>query len=177
MQETEVKILEIDRKKIEGNLADLGAKKIFDGEIQTVFFDFKDGSIVKAKNVLRLRQEQGKIELTFKKVYSNQMAKQAEELTVEVSNLESLKTILENIGLKATESMQKHRVSYRLDGVRFDIDKYSGAYACIPEFMEIEAGNTDLVTKYALKLGFKPEECLPWSTNDLIQHYSKKRKT
>ena len=36
MKEIEAKILEIDRKKIEETLSTLGAKKIFDGEIETI---------------------------------------------------------------------------------------------------------------------------------------------
>ena len=60
MKELEVKILEVNRKKVEEILASCGAKKIFDGDIQTLFFDFKDGTIIKAKDVLRLRKEQDK---------------------------------------------------------------------------------------------------------------------
>ena len=80
-----------------------------------MFFDFKDGTIIKAKDVLRLRKEQNKTELTYKKVHVNQTAKVAEEYSVEVSNLENMKKILENLGLTVIESMQKHRVSYTLD--------------------------------------------------------------
>ena len=107
-----------------------------------------------------------------------QTAKLAEEYSVEVSNLETMKKILENIGLKVTECMQKHRVSYTLDHTRFDIDRYVGNYGYIPEFMEIEGENVDLIHRHAGLLGFKAEDCLPWSTNELIQHYSfKKTKT
>ena len=126
MKELEVKILEVNRLKIEEILISLGAKKVFDGEIQTLLFDFKDGSIIKAKNVLRLRKEQDKIELTFKKVHITETAKLAEEYTVEVSNLETMKKILENIGLSIIENMTKHRVSYKIDNTRFDIDHYTG---------------------------------------------------
>jgi len=72
--------------------------------------------------------------------------------------------------------MEKHRVSYMLEKARFDIDRYYGSYEYIPEFIEIEAENVDLIHKYAELLGFKTEDCLPWSTNELIQHYSLKRK-
>ena len=71
--------------------------------------------------------EQAKPELTYKKVHVTQTAKTAEEYTVEVSSLETMKKILENLGLSVTESMQKHRVSYKLGHVRFDIDRYSAA--------------------------------------------------
>ena len=71
MREIEVKILEINRKKVEETLTDLGAKKILDSDLQTIFFDFKDGRIIKAKDVLRLRKDENKTELTYKKVHVN----------------------------------------------------------------------------------------------------------
>lgn len=175
MREIEVKILEIDREKIERTLIALKAEKVFDGDIQTLFFDFEDSKIIKAKDVLRLRKEADKIELTYKKVRFTQTAKTAEEYSVEVSSLEAMKKILENLGLSVRESMEKHRVSYKLENVRFDIDRYFGSYAYIPEFMEIEAENTSSIHKYAELLGFKKEDCLPWSTTELIQHYSGNR--
>ena len=172
MKEIEVKILEIDKQKIEKTLIDLGSEKVFDGHIKTYFLDFQDGSIVKAKNVLRLRKEKGKTELTYKKVHVTQTAKQAEEYSVEVSDLEEMKKILENLGLEVTESMEKHRVSYTLEHAQFDIDCYLDNYEYIPEFLEIEAENIDLIYKYANLLGFRNDDCLPWSTTELIQHYS-----
>ena len=178
MKELEVKILEVNRKKIEDTLISLGAKKVFDGDIQTMFFDFKDASIRKAENVLRLRKEQDKTELTYKKVHITETAKLAEEYSVDVSNLETMKKILESLGLSVTESMQKRRVSFAIDHTRFDIDHYTGNYAYIPDFMEIESENIDLIHTYAALLGFQAKDCLPWSTDELIRHYSfKKGKT
>jgi predicted adenylyl cyclase CyaB len=125
--------------------------------------------------VLRLRKEKHKAELTYKRILGNQEVKVAEEYTVEVSDLERMKKILEHLGLSVVESMQKHRVSYALDWLHFDIDKYTGDYGYIPELLEIEAENIDLIHKYAEILGFKAKDCLPWSTNDLIHHYSFKK--
>jgi len=176
MKEIEVKILEINRKKVEKTLTNLGAKKILDNDIQTIFFDFQDGKIIKAKDVLRLRKEDSKVELTYKKVRATQTAKEAEEYSVDVSSLEEMQKILENLGLFETENMLKHRISYKLDNVRFDLDRYLGNYSFIPEFMEIEANNTDLINQYAELLGFKSKDCLPWSTYDVIKYYSMKEK-
>ena len=78
-------------------------KKFLTANIQTLFFDFKDGTIIKQKNVLRLRKEQDKIELTYKKVHVTQTAKTAEEYSVEVSNLETMEKILENLGLSVID--------------------------------------------------------------------------
>jgi len=175
MKEIEVKILEINRKTIEQALTGLGAKKILDGDIQTTFFDFKDGRIIKAKDVLRIRKEPDRVELTYKKVHVAKTAKTAEEYSVEISNLETMRKILENLGLSVKEDIEKHRISYALGNVRFDLDCYAGNYGYIPEFMEIEAENIELIHKYAALLGFKAEDCLPWSTEELIRHYSSKK--
>ena len=175
MKEIEAKILEINRPKIEKILTDLGAQKIFDGDIQTFFFDFKDNTIINAKDVLRLRKEQNQVKLTYKKVNITQTAKVAEEYSVEISNFNTMKKILENLGLSIIEKMEKHRVSYKFEQARFDIDCYSGDYGYIPEFLEIEAENNDSIHKYAELLGFKAADCLPWSTQELIKHYSPKK--
>jgi adenylate cyclase, class 2 len=175
MEEIEVKILDVNRPIIEQTLAVLGAKKIFDGDVETLFFDFKEGTIIKQKNVLRLRKEQDKIELTYKKVHVTQIAKTAEEYSVEVSSLETMKQILENLGLSIIDRMQKHRVSYTLERARFDFDRYVGDYGYIPEFLEIEAQSTEDIYRYAELLGFEAKDCLPWSTTDLIKHYSHKK--
>jgi predicted adenylyl cyclase CyaB len=175
MKELEVKILEVNRDRIEEILANLGAKRVFEGEIETLFLDFKDSTIAKAKNVLRLRKEKNKAELTYKTVLANQEAKVAEEYTVEVSDLEHMKKILEYLGLSVVENTRKHRISYALERVHIDIDRYTGDYGYIPEFLEIEAENIDLIHKYAELLGFKAKDCLPWSTEDLIRYYSSKK--
>ncbi len=175
MEEIEVKILEVNRTTLERKLAELGAKKVFEGNIQTFFFDFKDGTIIKQKNVLRLRKEQDKIELTYKKVQVTPTAKTAQEYSVEVSSLETMREILEKLGLSIIDNTQKQRVSYTLEGARFDFDCYLGDFGYIPEFLEIEAKSTELIYKYAELLGFRAMDCLAWSTTDLIKHYAYKK--
>ncbi len=175
MEEIEVKILNINRRAVEDKLSRQHAEKVFEGDIETLFFDFKDGSIFRARNVLRLRREGGKSALAFKRVHGNQEAKVADEYEVEVSNLETMKKILESLGLSATESMRKHRTSYKLSDARFVMDRYEGKYDFIPEFLEIESNNVELIHKYAGLLGYGISDCLPWSTADLINHYSKKK--
>jgi predicted adenylyl cyclase CyaB len=175
MKEVEVKILEVNRRNIEAKLGGMGAKRIFDGVVQTLFFDFEDGRIVKERNLLRLREEEDKAELTFKKVQVTAAVKVADEYSVEVSSLEATRRILENLGLLVTEIMRKRRVSYVLDDARFDFDLYLGDCAYIPEFMEIEAKNEEMVHRYAELLGFNAKDCLPWSTNDLIRYYALKK--
>jgi predicted adenylyl cyclase CyaB len=176
MKETEVKILNVDKTKIMKMLSRFGAEQIFNGEIVTKFFDFEDGRIKKAKNVLRLREEGKRSLLTFKKILSKQSAKEAEEYEVEVSDLQTLKKILESLGLSETGRIQKHRTSYRLDRIRFDIDTHENELSHIPSYLEIEAENVKLIYKYAELLGYRAKDCLSWSTEDVINYYSTKAK-
>lgn len=173
MKEIEAKILEVDRNQVVQILTQHGGKRVFDGFVETILYDFKDGSIFRAKNLLRLRKENNIVELTYKVVSGTVGAKIAEEYTVEVSDLENAKKILGLIGLIVEGYMRKHRESYVLNGARFDIDKYNGKYSYIPEFLEIEAVNIKEIHNFALLLGFNEKDCLPWGTKELFEHYSK----
>jgi adenylate cyclase, class 2 len=176
MKEIEVKILEVNRMRLGDTLTSLGAKKIFDRDIHSLFFDFQDGRISKAKDVLRLRKESDKIDLTYKKINAGESTlKSAEEYSVEVSSMEEAEKILENLGLHKTDDMLKHRLSYKIDNIRFDLDRYLGRYNFIPDFLEIEAKNIEAIYKYANLLGYKAKDCLPWSTTELIEHYSARK--
>ncbi len=175
MDEIEVKILEIDIQKVVETLVNLKALSVFDGDLLTLFLDFQDHQIQKRGDVLRLRREPDSIALTYKKVKINKIAKVANEYTVQVDDFEKTLILLENLGLSVTQRMQKHRTSYKLDNVRFDIDRYSGDYEFIPEFLEIE-GTIDEIKMYAKTLGFQEKDCLPWSTDELVNHYLVKKK-
>ncbi|MCW3996143.1 MAG: class IV adenylate cyclase [Candidatus Bathyarchaeota archaeon] len=172
MREIEVKILNVNKHKIKETFAKLGAKQVFDGKIETLFFDFEDGSIAKRNSVLRVRKEGNRATLTFKKVVHRHGAKVAEEHTVDISDFQQIKMILESVGLLISASMQKHRTSYQLNDVHFDIDTYQGKYSYISPFLEIEAKNAETIYKYANLLGYKAEDCLPWTIKELIDYYS-----
>lgn len=170
-KETEVKILNVYKSKIVNSLLNMKAEKIFDDEINTIFFDFKDNTIFNANNLLRLRKAGTKSTLTFKKMLNTELVKEAEEYEVEVSDQQIMKIILESLGLRKTRQLLKHRTSYKLQNTRFDIDAYEGELDYIPTFLEIESDNTDSIYKYAKLLGFSPTECLPWSTEQVISYY------
>jgi predicted adenylyl cyclase CyaB len=174
LNEVEVKILEINRQQAETKLLSFGAKRVSDGDIETLFYDFRDGSIGKAKGLIRLRNDGQRSILTFKKLLATQEAKVADEYEVFVSDQEDMKKILESLGLFTQRRMRKHRTSFLLDGARFDFDKYLDEYGYVPEFLEIEAKSIDAIHEYARLLGYKTKECRPWTTMDVIKHYSRK---
>jgi adenylate cyclase class 2 len=176
MKEVEVKIIEIDRERVEAKLKSLGASKTFEGDEETTFFDFPGNPIASAKNLLRLRRIGDKTVLTFKRFVENSEAKVRDEYEVSVSGFEAMHSILESLGLSATQRMEKHRISYTLkSGVRVDLDKYGGEFSHIPDLMEIEGRDIDIVRSQAKLLGFQPEDCRPWTTFDLVDYYSRKK--
>ncbi len=176
MKEIEVKILDTDRKEVEKKLASLGARKIFEGVLEARYYDFKSFPLKKKHLTLRLRKEGARTILTFKKKVPNAKLKIREEHEVELSDFKTAKTILESLGLQDFSGIKKKRTSYALKDVKFEIDKYLGRYSFVPVFMEIEAEDERLIYKYAKMLGFRPEDCKPWTMIDTIRYYQKKRK-
>ncbi|MBI5100768.1 MAG: class IV adenylate cyclase [Nitrospirae bacterium] len=172
MREVEVKILNIDRTEIEGKLLRLGAEKVFDDEIHAVYYDTADSAIQKSGGALRLRSEGGKAVLTLKLHIEDARAKVREEKEVCVSDFGEMRSILLCLGYSVRLEMKKHRTTYELEGVRFELDRYHGEHGFIPEFLEIEGKDISEVYHYAGLLGFTPPDCLPWDAVQLAVHYS-----
>jgi len=167
--EIEVKILEIDKKQIEKKLVALGARKIFDGTMHVLSFDFPDLRLRKKKDFLRLRTEGQKTMLTYKKKVSKKRSKKAIEYEAKVSDFQKTKVLLEALGLKITFKIDKKRTEYELPNVKFAIDTYPG----IPTFMEIEADSEKKVFSYAKRLGFPEKDCRAWTGRDVFEYYGK----
>jgi predicted adenylyl cyclase CyaB len=175
MQEVEVKILNINRKHTEKTLLSFGAKKVFDDVITTILFDFSDASIKKAKNLIRLRRVGTKSFLTFKKFVEHAQLKVRSEFEVEVSDFDTMHTILCSLGLHPELQIKKHRVSYVIGDVHFEFDKHLDEYSFIPEFLEIEAKDEEAVFRYVKLLGYTKSQCKPWGFFELVEYYKKRR--
>jgi adenylate cyclase class 2 len=175
MQEAEIKILGIDRGKVEAKLLSLGAKKAFDDEIHALYYDDNAGSVGNRKGTLRLRREGKKAVLTYKSHIGDRGAKVREEMEVSVSNFDTARSILESLGFSAWLEMRKHRTSYTLGGAHFEFDKYRGEYGYIPEFLEIEGPDVKTVNDFAKLLGFSKKDCKPWDAVRLAKYYARRK--
>ncbi|MGE5892665.1 MAG: class IV adenylate cyclase [bacterium] len=174
MEEIEVKIIGIDRRRVEEKLVTLGAKKIFDGEMHATYYDFPDKALGKAQDLLRLRKEGDKSVLVFKKFVHNEGAKVRREYEVSVSDFNTMQSILEGLGFSPWLVMRKHRVIYQLQNAHVDLDKYHDEYDFIPDFLEIEAPDIETIHQCARLLGFGIEDCKPWTAVELAEHYRTK---
>jgi len=172
MKEIEIKILGIDRTSVEEKLVFLGAKKVFDDEIHALYYDYPDNSMKNKGCTLRLRREGPKSVLSLKKDIESREAKVTEEHELEVSDFSGMKYLLETLGLNAWLDMKKHRTSYELKGVHFEIDAYHEPYHYIPQFLEIEGPDIESVYACAELLGFNRADCRPWNILQVASYYS-----
>lgn len=176
MYEIEIKILGIERVRIEKDLMSLGARQVFDGEIHAIYYDSPDHFIRKTGGTFRLRKEGTTSVLTFKRRVEDADAKVREEKEIEVSDFDTMRSILESVGFSRWLEMKKHRTSYELRGVHFEFDKYHEEYEYIPEFLEIEGTDVQTVLRYAEILGFRKQDCKPWDALQVAEYYSDRKK-
>ncbi|UCE78705.1 MAG: class IV adenylate cyclase [Nitrospiraceae bacterium] len=172
MLEVELKILEINRMFVEKTLSSLGAQKVFDGEIHSIYYDNSGKDIKKTQGTLRLRRKGDQTLLTFKQYVDNKEAKVRREHEVEISDFHAVRSIIEAIGFSVWLDIKKHRTSYAYNGLHFEMDKYHGRFEHVPEFLEVEGPDIGSVRKGISLLGFTEQQCRPWDTMQVIKHYS-----
>lgn len=170
MKEIEIKILEVDSKKIIKQLKAFGAKLTYDGGLEVIFYDFEDNKLRAEDKRLRLRQFDNHVELTFKHKLSSEKALIAEEHQVIVDNFKIAQEILSGLNLKKTREYKKHRTSYTLGKVFFDIDKIGDC----PAYLEIEAPSVKEVYKWVKKLGFNKKDVSIMSGREVAEYYKGK---
>ena len=173
MKEIEIKILEVDKKKLSKRLLSLGAKKVFDGQLLSLFFDYKDGRLKDSGNTLRIRKEGKESFLYLKSFISDSDVKTREELCVKVDDISAAENILGRLGLKPDGKLLKHRTSYSLGEVKVEFDRYLEEYSFVPEFLEIEGPDAETIFEVAKKLGYSKGDCKPWTFRQLVEHYKK----
>ena len=169
MNEIEVKILEINRGDIQKKLLSLGAKKIFEGKVIGTAFDVPDKRFSEKEILVILRKLGTKSLLTIKKLLNTNQAKVSEETEVEVNDYDAMEKILVILGLRQKRGypLKKHRISYKLDNVRFEID----TFAEFPTYLEIEAPSIEIINDHVQKLGLSIEDTKPWGTREVFAHY------
>ncbi|MBN1694912.1 class IV adenylate cyclase [candidate division WOR-3 bacterium] len=169
MKEIEVKILEINVEEVEKKLKEMGAEKVFEGEMVSIYFDFSDRLLEKEGKILRLRQKGGKVILTYKELITQDKAKIMDENELEVQDFDLMLEIFEKIGLSPLYKFKKYRTTYELNRTHFEIDKYPD----IPAFLEIEAPDLYTINEMVSKLGFSGEEVNSYSIKEVLEHYGK----
>ena len=171
MQEIEVKILEVDVNAIRKTLLRLGAKKILDDELNYVILDDKEKNLFKEKKLFRVRRSNNTAHLCFKNKAKRGKLRESEETEVAVDNYEDTIKILRELGFTTRHKGEKHRESYLIEKVRYELDTIPG----IPTFLEIEADNEEDLIKGIEKIGFNLDDATTMTGFDVIEHYRNKK--
>lgn len=172
MKEIELKILEIDVKKLEKKLVTLGAKKILPLTlIREMVFDSADGKIQKNKELFRLRQEGQQVYLTYKYGHKNKgHFRTNQELEVFLNDFDATRKMLLQLGYTVLQEREKQRLSYKLGKVRIEIDKYPP----IPAYTEFEGPEKQ--TKALLKkLDIDLKDTVTFTVKGVLEHYKKNK--
>ena len=167
MSEVEVKVIEIKKDEIIRKLEELGAKKVFEKDISALSYDFEDNRLAREHSYLRMRKIGDDAFITYKKLNSQERAKDMEEIEARINDFETIHRILLAMGMKAYADKAKHRTEYVLGKVKFEIDEY----ADIPPYLEIEAPDIDTIYEYVHRLGLPENNVKSWTSKEMFEHY------
>jgi adenylate cyclase class 2 len=156
-EEIEVKFLDVDKEELEKKLVAIGAHKVKDFFYRHVAMDYPDYRLNKDHSWIRLRDEEDKIVLAYKKrlgVSSMHGTNDEgmEEIEVVVDNYETTKLFLHKIGLIEKHEAEKKRTRWQKGETVFDID----TFPALPTYLEIEAPSWAAIDTATEELGFDP---------------------
>ena len=135
--EYEVRVLEVDVKKLKKRLEELGATLQWDLVQRRYVYDFipkVDGKWI------RLRTNGDKTTLTIKNLVSSEIDG-TQELEIEVDNFERTNMILKELGYEPKGYQENRRCQYILNGVEIDFDYWP----LIPTYLEVEGPSEEAV--------------------------------
>ncbi len=156
-QEQEVKFFLANRPALEQRLQKMGAQLLHPRTYEiNLRFDTPDGSLARARHVLRLRQDET-VRLTFKgPMQVGQKVSVREEIEFTASSFDNAKAFLEALGYQISIRYDKYRTTYRLAGVEVTLDELPYA-----DFAELEGPGTASIQAAADALG------LDWNARSL----------
>ncbi len=161
--ETEVTILEVDKKALEQKLEKLGAKKVYDGLQRRYTFDM----IPKNPNKwMRLRTNGEKTTLTIKEIVDNMIAGGTKEWEVLVSDFDETKNILNELGFEHRNYQENYRTMYVYKDAEISIDSWPK----IPTYCEVECDDETQINELLKKLNLDNEV----TTLDVVEIYKQK---
>lgn len=170
-EEIEVKFLNIDPEAIQKKLAEIGAKKVGEYFYRRRVFDYPDFRLDKQNAWLRLRDEGGKVMLTFKKrqgVSAHDGSANDEgmkEIEVEVKDFEKTAELILNLGFIEKFYQENKRTRWAKDDIEFDIDTWPQ----LEPYLEIEAPTWEEVDIAIQLMGLNPMEKKIFSTGQIYK--------
>ncbi|MFH1400700.1 MAG: class IV adenylate cyclase [Nanoarchaeota archaeon] len=151
MREVEIKVLNIDKDAMIEKLASLGADKILDSDIESIYYDFNRPRNV---SLLRIRTDEAHTFVTIKEDRGHDTYKVKEETEFDIEDRASFERTLILLGCRKVAQHKRHRTSFRLKGFRVEIEDIPG----IPPFAEIECQREEDMPDALALLGISAEQ-------------------
>ncbi len=161
--EIEVTFLEIDIDDIRKKLKEIGAQHEGEHHSRRKLFDYPGLPLEKQDSWLRLRDNGGKVTLTFKKVVDGVM----KEAEIIVSDFDTTADILTLVGLSVKRYEENKREEWVLGEYIFDID----TWPLLPTYVEIEGPSLEGIQNIVEKLGFDWVKRVEASPLKVYAHY------
>lgn len=165
-KEIETRFLEIDKKKLVKKLLSLGALNEGEEKLEEIIFHAADMSWVGKRKFVRLRKTKDKIKLTYKE-NTGQKIDSAQEIELEVSDLNKCSEFFQKIGLTAMRELEKNRHTFKLDDITIDIDTWPK----IPAYAEIEGPSVKAIQKICDKLDLDWNNRFDGDAREVFRHY------
>ena len=168
MLEKEIKILEINKAEILKKLESLWAKKTFEGFIHDIYYDFPAWKMEWKKRFFRVRKKWEVHLYTIKRKRKMERLKAADEHEMEITDIDSFSRVLKKYGMNKVREKKKHRISYSLYNLEFDIDDYEW----IPSLLEIEANSNEEIQFWVKKLSLENNKQKNFGSRGLFEYYN-----
>lgn len=168
MKEVELKILNIDKKKITAKLRNIGARKIIKRTlIREIYFEKVGVKNYTHNNYssLRLRSIGKNNELTVKIKEESGMFGIWKEIETTMGDFETAKSILETIGFKPFRVREKYREEYMFKNIKIEIDTYPK----MNPYVEIEAKSEVEMMKFLEEMQFPIEYATKETATEIIK--------
>ena len=160
--EIEAQFLDINKDDIRLKLKEIGAK-LEKPEVLMKRVVFYTGE----HSFARVRDEGGKIVMTYKDVSDDHSILGTKEVNVEVDDYDDAILFLRGCGLKIKARQETKREIWKFNEVEICID----TWPWIPTFIEIEGPTEESVWETARELGFRKEQAKFGSVDTTYQHY------
>lgn len=151
--EIEAKFLNVDHDALRRKLEQVGAELVQPKRLmRRNNYDYADGRLQKTNGWVRVRDEGGKVTLSYKQM-NDRSLHGMQEIDLVIDSFERAEAFLTAIGLEIKSHQESKRESWKLGDVEVELDEWPW----IKPFAEIEGPDEASVREVAKRLG------LDWS--------------
>jgi len=161
----EIKVLDVDVKNLCAKLENLGATKVFDGARVRTSYDNSEQTLISNEIEIRITEE-GETKLSLDENNGGERT----SIKLRISRAKEMEDLLAKLDIKPVSKVESYRISYELEDVDFDIDKFPE----IPAFLEVDLKDSNKDKQKLLKkLSLENNEIFEGSTIKLYERYGK----